>query len=153
MKKGLAVLVIAVLIIGAVYVVIRDGLTQGLLGENTAAYKAVTLADNTSFFGHIIKSDSSTVTLSDVFYIRTTAAAGADKNAGDAKLELVKPSNELLGPSDEMVISRRYILTIQELKADSKVVAAINAYHQGGNAAPTVTPTPAKTGKVEVRGQ
>lgn len=154
MKKSLLVIIVIVILGAIVALLIRESLDQGLLGEASASYKAVTLANNTVYFGRIKKSDSTTVTLTDIFYLRTAPAPADSKTpAGQGQLELAKPSNELLGPADEMILNRRYILSIQELKADSKVVAAISAYYKGGKVTPTSTPTPAKTGKVEVRGQ
>lgn len=152
MKKSLLVVLIVVVLAVVAVLFFRDIADRGLLGEVSASYKAVTLANNTVYFGHIKKSDSATVTLTDVFYLRTAAVPADGKTpTNQGQLELAKPSNELLGPADQMVLNRRYILSIQELKPDSKVVAAISAYYQGGKATPT--PTPAKTGKVDVRGQ
>ncbi len=154
MKKSLLVIIVFLILAVVAILFVRDIADQGLLGEISASYKAVTLSNDTIYFGHIKKSDSATVTLTDVFYLRTAAVALDSKTpAAQGQLELAKPSNELLGPSDEMVLNRRYILSIQELKADSKVLAAISAYYQGVNGTPTPTPTPAKTGKVDVRGQ
>ncbi len=154
MKKSLGVLIVVIILAAAVFLLVRESFDQGLLGEASASYKAVTLANNTVYFGHITKSDSATVTLTDVFYLRTaTVPADSKTPAAQGQLELAKPSNELLGPADQMVLNRRYILSIQELKPDSKVVAAISAYYKGGTGTPTPTLTPAKTGKVDVRGQ
>lgn len=131
MKKSLVVFVVIIVLAAVVVSLVRDSFDQGLLGEASASYKAVTLANNTVYFGHIKKSDSATVTLTDVFYLRTAAVPADSKTpAAQGQLELAKPSNELLGPSDEMQINRRYILSIQELKPDSKVVAAIRAFYQ-----------------------
>ena len=134
-----------------VFLVVRSVSSQGFLGEVSGSYKAVTLANGTTYFGKITKADGSIVILSDVFYLRLTQPADAKDKAAQQGFELVKlGANEIYGPQDEILLNRRQILSTQELKPDSKVIAAISEYYSAKKA----TPTPAKSGgKVDVRGQ
>jgi hypothetical protein len=46
----------------------------------------------------------------------------------DQGLSLVKLGNELHGPKDEMTINKAHIIFVEDLKADGKVVTAIDKY-------------------------
>lgn len=150
MKKLFISLVVVAVGVLVVYWLVRSVFSQGLLGEVSGSYKAVTLANGTTYFGKITKADSSIITLSDVFYLRLTQPDAKDKSTQQG-FELVKlGANEIYGPQDEILLNRRQVLSTQELKPDSKVIAAIREYYGAKKA----TPTPAKSGgKVEVRGQ
>lgn len=102
-------------------------------GAGNDYYQSVTLANGAVYFGKIQTFNGMTLTLTDVFYLKTVKQpiqSGIGQPAVQNQLELVKLGNELHGPTDRMLITRRQILAIQKLRADSKVVLAINEYYR-----------------------
>lgn len=99
------------------------------------AYWAVFLTNGQTYFGKLDPDDlnGNYVTLSEVHYLEKSsdaAAAPATKTAPQpaaSGYNLVKLGNELHGPTDTMIINRQSVLFIEQLKSDSKVVAAIAA--------------------------
>ena len=95
-------------------------------------WQAVFLANNTVYFGHIIKDFGSEVVLKDVYYLESSAplqVGATEKTPG--QISLVKLGAELHGPTDEMRIMRKQVLFTEELKPDSKIVKAIEEYRLG----------------------
>ena len=132
-KKTLLLLPLVILLLVLIWLVGGKRITPLLGGAGGGAYQSVTLANGAVYFGKIQSSDEATLTLADVFYLKTVqppAPSGGNQAATQSQLELVKLGNELHGPTDRMIITRRQILAIQELRADSKVVTAINEYYR-----------------------
>lgn len=159
MRKRVFIFILASVLIAVLLFVWRGRRGGGeffgnLLGVAPAAsYKAVFLTNGTSFFGRIKKMDANFITLEDVFYLRTkTAPVQATAAASQNQLELVKLGDEIYGPEDVMLLNRRQILSVQDLKADSKVVAAIRNYYATLGSSPKPNPDSGrKNNKVEVK--
>lgn len=154
MKKllipGVVVLAIVLVILGVWK--FGGGLLDGLLGGGTGSYKAVALTNGTSYFGKVKNQNSNFITLTDVFYLRVKASNDpkvATLPASQRDLELVKLGNEIYGPEDVITLNRRAILSIEGLKADSKVLKAISDYYKTRDTSKKVTPE-VKKGKVNV---
>jgi hypothetical protein len=92
----------------------------------TGQIQAVFLVGGQVYFGNIIHIDDQTMTLQNIFYLRTGTAQKGGTVSGDASL--VKLGSELHGPEDKMVIERKNVTFWENLKADSKVSQAIVQY-------------------------
>lgn len=132
-KKLLLFLPLVVLVVVLIWLVGGKSIKPLLGGAAGGAYQSVTLANGAVYFGKIQSLDNATLTLTDVFYLRTVQQPAQSKSGqtdAQDQLELVKLGSELHGPTDRMVITRRQILATQELRTDSKVVTAINEYYR-----------------------
>ena len=91
-------------------------------------YQAVFLAGGQVYFGKITHIDASTLTIEDIYHLRT----GSYQQGGDASNDasLVKLGNELHGPEDKMVIERKNVTFWENLKTNSKVTEPIKAYQK-----------------------
>lgn len=133
------VLIIAVVLLGvAAYPTVRDRLQANPIDRN--AYQAVFLVTNQVYFARV-ELDGDDYLLSDVYYL-TQAEAGAPS-------QLLKRGGEPHGPREPMIVPRRSVLFIENLRDDSPVVAGIKAFKSGQTSAPaTAAPTVVPTGTV-----
>ena len=83
-------------------------------------YQAVLLDSGFAYFGKIDEMNRSFITVTDVFYIQTTASPDGKPAAS----VLVKRGKELHGP-DRMYINTRHIIMIEPVSPDSKVAQII----------------------------
>ena len=154
MKKFLipgAVVLAAILVLLGIWK-FGGGMLEGLLGGGTGSYKAVALTNGMSYFGKIKNQNDNFITLTDVFYLRVKASNDpkvATLPASQRNLELVKLGSEIYGPEDAITLNRRQIVSIEGLKADSKVLKAIGDYYKLNDTSKKVTPE-VKKGKVNV---
>ncbi|KKS81345.1 MAG: hypothetical protein UV57_C0047G0003 [Parcubacteria group bacterium GW2011_GWD2_43_10] len=93
-----------------------------------SGWQAVFLSNGQVYFGNVTSISPDTIVLKKIYYLQTSGPlqAGGEQQAQD--LALVKLGAELHGPTDEMIINRDQILFIENLKADSKVVKAIEQF-------------------------
>jgi|SRR3989344_1709555 len=92
-------------------------------------YQAVFLSNNQVYFGKMSNLNSQFPKLTDIYYLRVTQALQPqDPNSPQQQINLVKLGNELHGPEDAMRLNRDHILFVEDLKADSQVVTAINDF-------------------------
>lgn len=99
--------------------------------QRTATYQAVFLTNGQVYFGKAAHLNGDYVKLTDIYYLQVQSALQPAPNASannNQQLMLVKLGNELHGPQDKMLINRSQISFIEDLKADSRVVAAIAQY-------------------------
>jgi hypothetical protein len=116
--------------------------------QKVSGYQAVFLTNGQVYFGKMSNPDSQYITLKDIFYLQVNQQqdlqSGATQQAPQEQpqLSLVKLGNELHGPVDSMQINRDQVLFFEDLRADGKVVDAINQYKanpNAGNQAPAST--------------
>lgn len=97
----------------------------------TKGYQSVFLTNGQVYFGKLGVSGR-WLTLSDIYYLQANESLQQTKSIGtndsNKDIQLVKLGNELHGPADMMYIEKDKILFWENLKADSKVVDAINKY-------------------------
>ncbi|HCM45569.1 MAG TPA: hypothetical protein DIS54_01945 [Candidatus Veblenbacteria bacterium] len=93
-----------------------------------SGWQAVFLSNGQVYFGNVTSISPDTIVLKKIYYLQTSGPlqAGGEQQAQD--LALVKLGSELHGPTDEMIINWDQILFIENLKADSKVVKAIEQF-------------------------
>lgn len=98
-------------------------------------WQAVFLTNGQVYFGKLSGTSGQFATLKDIYYLQVQKAVQpADSASTDQKVTLVKLGSELHGPMDEMKINRDQILFFESLKADGKVVQAIDKYIKDGPA-------------------
>lgn len=93
-----------------------------------SGWQAVFLSNGQVYFGNVARLTPDSLVLRQIYYLQTSGPlqAGGQQQAQD--LALVKLGGELHGPTDEMLINRDHVLFIETLKADSKVVKAIEQF-------------------------
>ena len=121
----------------------KDGSMAPAATMASSGYQAVFLTNGQVYFGKMTSADTDYPMLTDIYYLQVgpqqgsgTNAAGQPTPAPQQSISLVKLGNELHGPVDEMHINRSQILFYEDMKTDSQVVKAIQAY----KANPTGTP-------------
>ena len=137
-------IIIAVVVVAALVLWFFMG-SRGSLGKvlgvsTTSTYQAVFLTNGQVYFGKLTDDGGNWISLSDIYYLQVTQnlqAATGNENAAPtstgtanpaSNIQLVKLGSELHGPKDTMHIERDKVLFWEDMKDDSKVVAAIHQY-------------------------
>jgi len=131
-KLVVIVLIIVVILVG-LYLVSKYTSWNVLnvnKGVSSSGWQAVFLSNGQVYFGKIVKKNSDTLVLREVYYLQVTQQLQPtpEDQAPQQNLSLVKLGNELHGPKDEMRINRDHIIFTEDLKSDSRVVDAIVRY-------------------------
>lgn len=140
---GWVIVIVVILVVGvAAYFGIQSlgGLTPSPATPGTASasdYQAVFLVNNQVYFGKIANSmQSQFVELGDIYYLQVQQQIqpATGTSAPSQNVSLVKLGAELHGPTDLMHINRDQIVLIEDLRADSNIVKAIENYKAGQSA-------------------
>lgn len=139
-KSGVVgkLLVISLIVVSlAVTAFVGFAIFRGVNGENYIGndqYQAVFLADGQTYYGKIADLDSTTLTLSDVYYLKVDQKVQSqqlepknEKEADDV-ITLVKLGEEKHCPADEMYINRDQVLFWENIRPEGQVVKAIETY-------------------------
>lgn len=96
----------------------------------SSGYSAVFLANDQVYFGKLADANSQYPKLTEVYYLRVDRKLQPPPATESAQpdVQLVKLGNELHGPVDEIRFNREQILYIEDLKDDSRIVAAIKEF-------------------------
>lgn len=126
-----AIIVVAALAFGA-WKLFFSG--AGADGIDRGKYQALFLSNgtitNNVYFGKLERISDGYYRLTDAFYIKAAQASADDKTASSNDLTLAKLGDtEIYGPQDTVIIPREQVLYYQNMKPDSKIVAAITKYH------------------------
>jgi hypothetical protein len=151
----LAVVVVVIVILGIIF---RGQLFKGsgsmamtsAADQQASGYQAVFLTNGQVYFGKMTGANSDYPTLTDIYYLQVvqqpplqgTPQAGQTAPTPQQQISLVKLGNELHGPVDEMHIAKGQILFYEDMKTDSQVVKAIEAYK--ANPTGAAAPVPSK---------
>ena len=156
-KKGgakswiILIIVVVVVLVGAYFVInmmqkapaaapAAATTSQSQPVSNKASdYQAVFLNNNQVYFGKLSNENAQFPVLKDIYYLQVnqpiqpaqTVKGAPVQAAVNPDINLVKLGGELHGPSDEMRINRDQILLIEDLRADSNLVKAIEKYKVG----------------------
>ena len=128
-------LILAVILLAAII----SGLAWANSNKNagtaidTSKYQAVFFTNGQVYFGKLSTLNSDYLKLTDIYYLQTQAADGAESNPQQTSneqsdVQLIKLGEEIHGPEDEMVLSRDQVLFYENIKADGKVGQSIEAY-------------------------
>lgn len=107
------------------------GTVPAATNMSASDYQAVFLVNNQVYFGKIGNSmNSQFVELTDIYYLQVQQQIQpASKNSTPSQnISLVKLGAELHGPTDVMFINRDQIVLVEDLRADSNIVKAIENY-------------------------
>lgn len=121
------VLVLAVVVAGVYFLKSRVGVET----SRGSGWQAVFLTNNQVYFGHVVREDAASIVLHEIYYFQAAnkgLQSSEEGEQGANQFSLVKLGNELHGPKDEMRIVRNNVLFVEDLKAESKVVEAIERY-------------------------
>lgn len=93
-------------------------------------FYAVFLANNQAYFGYLDSLKNDYVNLTDVYYLQLKEPLQEQRSKvqKEPEMTLIKLGSELHSPKDLMVVNKKQVLFIEELKDDSKVVKAIKDY-------------------------
>ena len=96
------------------------------------SFQVVVLDTGEVFVGKVAREHEDTIELTNVYYLPVSGEDlySQEYNAIHGELSVVKIGNELHGPEDHMVITRGHVVYIQNLKEDSRIVAAIEEYER-----------------------
>lgn len=129
---ALLYIVLAAVVVFAVVSTRGFGLLNKTTSSNRSGWQAVFLSNGQVYFGHLKSQDDQFTTLTDIYYLQVEQQQNlqpdTSNNQQQPKLTLIKLGNELHGPQDQMQINRDHILFVEDMKADSKVVTAIDDY-------------------------
>lgn len=110
--------------------------------------QAVFLTNGQVYFGLVKNEKADPIVLTDIYYLQVNQnLQNGDKNAQanqQQQVSLVKLGAELHGPKDEMRISRRQVVFIEDMKDDSQVNKAIANFVKNGSPTPTPAASPTK---------
>lgn len=128
-------LVVVVVVVAGFLLVNKGYIKVGRPAGGSTTWQAVFLSNGQVYFGHLKNQTKQYLVLTDVYYlvVDQQAKLQSPKEADvgqkdDPKLTLVKLGKELHGPTDELKINRDHVLFYEEMKDDSKVVAAIKDF-------------------------
>jgi len=132
-KQGWAILIIVVIVL---YLVVSQTPLNPymMIKYPPSKWQAVFLSNNQVYFGKVSKMNRKEISLKEIYYLQTVVqplqrSAGEEGPAqAEQRLTLVKLGSELHGPEDNMTINKDYIILIENLKGDSRVVEAIERY-------------------------
>ncbi len=129
-KKGLVLLVVGIIVLVAIIVFLV--MTIFVSPVKGSVWYGVFLTNGRVYFGHIVKQNSQTVVLRDVYYLQVQQTPLAEEEGVEAQpqVTLVNISDEIHNPESEMQISRTHILYVQKLKEDSQVITTIKQLSQ-----------------------
>lgn len=92
-------------------------------------YQAVFLNNGQVYFGNITALNNKYVSLTNIYYLQTNNAEGAQANAtASTNVSLVKLGCELHAPFDRMVINSDQVIFWENLQDSGQVVKAIAQY-------------------------
>ncbi|MEO5950617.1 MAG: hypothetical protein ABIQ04_04170 [Candidatus Saccharimonadales bacterium] len=130
------------IIIGLVLVII--GITGWFLWSNntqststaidSSKYQAVFFTNGQVYFGKLQSFNSDYLKLTDIYYLQTQTATGADSknpqqtSTDQSNVQLIKLGDEIHGPEDQMIIAKSQLLFYENLKTDGKVAQSIDKY-------------------------
>ena len=128
---GIVLVVVVVFIVWQALVYAGVALS-GFPWVSSSDWQAVFLANNQVYFGHLSSAGRDYAVLKDIFYL-SVAQPNQPLQQGASvpgpTLNLVKLGGELHGPQDTMYIPNNQIMFWENLKKDSQVVKAIDAFY------------------------
>lgn len=100
---------------------------RGGVAIDDSKYQAVSITDGQVYFGKLSMLNDEYVKLSNAYYLQAqvgegasseeTAEAGSDQNS----VKLIKLSNKIYGPEDEIIIPKSQVMSFENLKPDGQV--------------------------------
>jgi len=119
-KRVVFWVVLAIILVAVIWGLTKFG---WLPGKNN--FQAVFLNNGQVYFGKLSRGYGDFMDLRNIYYLQITQPIQPGEANSTSNINLVKLGNELHGPTDEMRINRESILFVEDLRADSRIVQAI----------------------------
>ena len=142
-KKVLILSAAVIVILAIAFIATLGGDSENKNLVNEDLYQAVFLNNGEVYFGHLTTSDSETLVLEDIYYLRATPELqqGQEAPATQPQINLIKLGEEIHGPEDRMVIPMKSVTYWENLLETGQVSQAIAAaMNEEGQAAAEVAP-------------
>lgn len=123
-RKGLILLIVGIIILIAIVVFLVVSIFS--FSSSKSSWHAVFLTNGRTYFGHVVKQNSTALVLQDVYYIQVQQLAPTEEGGQpQPQLSLVNISDELHSPENKMQINWSHVLFVQKLQKGSQVVNTI----------------------------
>ena len=136
------IIVLAVIILGLVAWFSWSSTQSSTVGIDSSKYQVVSLVDGQVYFGTLSSADKDHMKLTDVYYLQPIASESdaessdssdlQDTSSSENNFKLVKFTDIVYGPENEMIISRDQIIHYDNLSPEGKVAKAIEEYKAKG---------------------
>lgn len=99
-------------------------------GARPSGWQVVYLSNGQVYFGHLQGMGGQMVTINDVYYLPTQKQAdlipGREIADQSVQITLTKLGSQYPGTTNQLQVNRSTIIMVEQLRADSKIVDAIN---------------------------
>ncbi|MCW1930608.1 MAG: hypothetical protein KIH62_004850 [Candidatus Kerfeldbacteria bacterium] len=133
MMLAYGVIIVGVLAIAGQLWAMRSRMMQVI---PTDTYQAVFLTNGQVYFGKLNNLNSEYMVLKDVYYIQQSTddtsdeAATTDDESENTQLKIIRLGEEIHQPQNGMIIARDHMMYWENLRADSRIIDAINQEKQ-----------------------
>lgn len=104
--------------------------STGEASIDKSGFQAVFLKSEKAYFGKITKITDSQITLTNIYYLRSSNSGKLDLENLPQDASLAKLGCEIHGPKDEMFIERKEVEFWENLKKEGEVFKAIDEYQK-----------------------
>ncbi len=124
-KKGLVLLIVGIIVLVAIIAFLV--MTIFVSPVKGSAWYGVFLTNGRTYFGHIVKQNSQTIVLRDVYYLQVQQVAPTEEGIEpQPQITVVSVEADLHNPENERQINRQHVLYVQKLAQDSQVISTID---------------------------
>lgn len=133
-RKSLVTTIVAILAVALVVLggyIVFSKMQSGAPGIDSTKYQAVSLSDGQLYFGKLSSIDSSHLKLTDVYYLQPQTGESSNSSSlqnstsGQSNFKLIKFTDVIYGPEDEMIITKSQVLFYENIDSDGKVAELI----------------------------
>jgi len=124
-KKGLVLLIVGIIVLVAIVAFLV--MTIFVSPVKGGAWYGFFLTNGRTYFGHIVKQNSQTIVLQDVYYLQVQQLPPTEEGVEppQPQITVVSVETDLHAPENEMQISRQHAVYVQKLAQDSQIIATI----------------------------
>lgn len=137
--RGLMAAIIAVLVLAVLAggFVLFNKLQSSAPAIDASKYQAVSFSDGQLYFGKLSSVNSEYLKLTDVYYLQpqsgeeSTGGNLQNSNSSQNNFKLIKFTDVIYGPEDEMIIPKSQVLFYENIQKDGKVTQLIEQQKSG----------------------
>ncbi len=126
----LATLLMAILLIAIIVIAVNGTQKKESDYVDSSKLQAVFLNTGQVYFGNVTTMNSKFFVLTNIYYLQTSNAAGANGAAANANVSLVKLGCELHEPYDKMIINRDQVTFWENLQDGGQVATAVKTFEK-----------------------
>jgi len=132
-KKGLVLLIVGIIVLIAIIVFLV--MTIFVSPVKGSTWYGVFLANGRTYFGHIVKQNSQTIVLQDVYYLQVQQVEPTEGGAEppQPQISVVSIEADIHAPENEMQINLQHVLYVQKLAEDSQIISTIKQLKEQPN--------------------